>query len=87
MTRPFHTRTFKSGNSVAVRLPKGFDIPEGVEVVLDKVGNTVSLKLSEDGRHTRERMRRLVEKLERIGPVGEIERRERIEFPDHPGLY
>lgn len=32
MTDQFRTRTFKSGNSVAMRLPKGLDVPEGVEM-------------------------------------------------------
>ena len=32
MTEHFKTRTFKSGNSVAMRLPKSFDVPEGVEM-------------------------------------------------------
>lgn len=32
MTKPVRTRTFKSGNSVALRLPKGLDVPEGVEM-------------------------------------------------------
>ncbi len=32
MSEQFRTRTFKSGNSVAMRLPKSFDVPEGVEI-------------------------------------------------------
>lgn len=32
MSEQFRTRTFKSGNSVAMRLPKGLDVPEGVEM-------------------------------------------------------
>jgi antitoxin VapB len=31
-------RTFKSGNSVALRLPKGLGVPEGTEVRLVKEG-------------------------------------------------
>lgn len=87
MTKPVHTRTFKSGNSVAVRLPKGFAIPEGVEVELDKRGDVVTLRLTRDPAQVRDRMRELIEELEAIGPIGEAEERERIEFPDRPGLY
>jgi antitoxin VapB len=87
MTRPVHTRTFKSGNSVAVRLPKGFAIPEGVEVELDKAGDVVTIRLARDPAEVRERMRKLVEELEAIGPIGEADEREPIEFPDRPGLY
>lgn len=32
MTDTFRTKTFKSGNSVALRLPKSFGLPEGTEV-------------------------------------------------------
>jgi antitoxin VapB len=87
MTKPVHTKTFKSGNSVAVRLPKGFAIPEGVEVELDKSGDIVTIRLARDPAQVRSRMRKLIEELEAIGPIGEIEKREPIEFPDRPGLY
>jgi antitoxin VapB len=36
VTEPYRTRTFKSGNSVALRLPKGLDVPEGVEMNIVK---------------------------------------------------
>lgn len=32
MDEPVRTRTFKSGNSVALRLPKSLEVPEGVEM-------------------------------------------------------
>jgi antitoxin VapB len=87
MTKPVHTKTFKSGNSVAVRLPRGFAIPEGVEVELDKSGDVVTIRLARDPAEVKNRMRKLIEELEAIGPIGEIEQREPIEFPDRPGLY
>jgi antitoxin VapB len=87
VTKPVHTRTFKSGNSVAVRLPKGFAIPEGVEVELDKSGDVVTIRLTRDPAEVRNRMRKLVEELEAIGSIGEVEEHEPIEFPDRPGLY
>jgi antitoxin VapB len=87
MTKPVHTRTFKSGNSVAVRLPKGFAIPEGTEVELDKNGDVVTLRLTRDAAQVKSRMRKLIEELEAIGPIGEIEKREPIDFPDRPSLY
>jgi antitoxin VapB len=34
MTAPKHTKTFKSGNSVAVRLPKSLGIEAGVPVTV-----------------------------------------------------
>ena len=32
MSDEYHGKTFKSGNSVALRLPKGLGVPEGTEV-------------------------------------------------------
>ncbi|AJP71948.1 AbrB/MazE/SpoVT family DNA-binding domain-containing protein [Sphingomonas hengshuiensis] len=34
MTKEYRARTFKSGNSVALRLPKGLGVKEGEDVVL-----------------------------------------------------
>lgn len=87
MNKPVHTKTFKSGNSVAVRLPKGFAIPEGAEVELDKSGDVVTLRLTRNAAEVRGRMRKLIDELEAIGPIAEVEKREPIDFPDRPGLY
>lgn len=86
MTKPVHTRTFKSGNSVAVRLPKGFAIPEGVEVELNKSGDVVTIRLARDPAEEKARMLRMLDDLAAIGPVGEIEKREPILFPKRRGL-
>jgi len=87
MTKPVHTKTFKSGNSVAVRLPKGFAIDAGVEIELDKNGDVVTIRLARDVAKEKARLRKLLDDLAAIGPIGEIEEREPIEFPDRPGLY
>jgi len=36
MSEEYHGKVFKSGNSVALRLPKGLGIPEGTEVRMVK---------------------------------------------------
>ena len=38
MREEYHGKTFKSGNSVALRLPKGLGVPEGTEVRVVKEG-------------------------------------------------
>lgn len=87
MTKPVHTRTFKSGNSVAVRLPKGFAIDAGVEVELDKNGDVVTIRISREAAEEKARLLKMLDDLAAIGPIGEVEKREPIEFPDRPGLY
>jgi len=38
MSDEYHGKTFKSGNSVALRLPKGLGVPEGTEVRMVQEG-------------------------------------------------
>ena len=38
------TRTFRNGNSEAVRLPKGIGFGEGVELSVERTGNIVTLR-------------------------------------------
>ena len=86
MTKPFHTRTFKSGNSVAVRLPKGFDIPDGMDVELDKNGDTVTLRLARDPAKERARMLKMLDDLAALPRPTNVEKREPILFPERRGL-
>ena len=87
MNKPVHTRTFKSGNSVAVRLPKGFAIPVGAELEMDKSGDTVTIRVTRDREEVRRQLRKLTADLEAIGaPPGGVQKRDPFEFPDRPGL-
>ena len=86
MTKPFHTKTFKSGNSVAVRLPKGFAIPEGADVELEHSAGVVTIRLASDPAHERERMLAWLGKLKAMPKPARIEKREPIIFPERRGL-
>jgi antitoxin VapB len=86
MTKPVHTRTFKSGNSIAVRLPKGFAIPEGVEVELDKSGDVVTLRLTRDPAEEKARLLKMLDKLAKMPKPPQVEKREPIVFPERRGL-
>ena len=86
MNKPVHTRTFKSGNSVAVRLPKGFAIPEGVEVELVKSGDKVTLHVKRDEAEAKRRWLDALDALAGLPKPAEIQKREPIEFPDRGGL-
>jgi len=76
----FTTKTFRSGNSEAVRLPKEIGFGEGVEVEMVREGDVVTIR--------RKRMtnQELAELLRRLPKPDYIEQREPIEFPDRPGL-
>lgn len=88
MNKPVHTRSFKSGNSVAVRLPKGFAIPAGAELELDKTGDTVTIRVTCDTAEAQRRMRATFEAMLAIGaPPGGVQKRDPFEFPDRKGLF
>jgi antitoxin VapB len=75
------TKTFKSGNSVAVRLPKEFGIEPGIEVELENAGQSVVIR-----RKSRYTGRDLVEALAKLPKPRHAMKRERILAPERPGL-
>jgi antitoxin VapB len=86
MTKPVHTKTFKSGNSVAVRLPKGFAIAEGVEVELDKSGDVVTIRLAGDPAEEKARLLKMLDELYALPKPPRVQEREPILFPKRRGL-
>ncbi|MBD8548514.1 AbrB/MazE/SpoVT family DNA-binding domain-containing protein [Sphingomonas sp. CFBP 8760] len=80
------TRTFRSGNSVAVRLPKSFGLSAGTMVTMEQVGDTVMVKPAIDADAEKAKVSELVRRLRAIGPITPIEERAPIEFPDRTGL-
>lgn len=81
------TRTFKSGNSEAVRLPQGVGFGVGVAVNVERDGDRVVITPALDPAEEKRKLRDLVEALQAIGRPGEVQERDPIEFPDRPGLY
>ena len=77
------SKTFKSGNSEAVRLPKEVAYGPGVEVTIRKVGNRITI---EPKQQARKAMAELVARLRAIGPPpGPKFRRQRIVPPEREG--
>lgn len=83
------TKTFKSGNSVAVRLPRELGIAAGTPVTIEKSGTGLRIVPAVPEVDWAERNRRLAEALLALPPVRPEDREVRtgIEFPDRPGLY
>lgn len=73
------TKPFKSGNSQAVRLPKGFSYPEGTELEMVRDGDVVTL------RPARISMKQMIAELRKL-PSVPIEVRDTDIFPERPGL-
>ena len=77
----YTTRTFRSGNSEAVRLPKEIGFGPDVEVVIRREGDTLTITPKS------KTMAELVRRLREIGPPPDgVQERIPIEWPERPGL-
>ena len=74
------SKTFKSGNSQAVRLPKEVAFPDDTEVTIERSGDVVTI------RPKRLPMAELVARLKAMPSPPEIEERDADFWPDRPGL-
>jgi virulence-associated protein VagC len=81
MNAPHDSRTFKSGNSVAVRLHRALGLPEGVDVTTEPLGGGVWIR----PKVLRPSLAAMAAKLLAMGPVGEIEQRI-TDLPERLGL-
>lgn len=75
------TKTFKSGNSEAVRLPKEIAFGEGVELVAVRSGDVLTLYPA-----PKKSFAEMFEALRTLPAPGEVQERDKIEFPERPGL-
>lgn len=82
------TRTFKSGNSVAVRLPKGMGIASDTALLVEREpGGRVILTPIIDRDAERAKMDRVYAAMLAIGaPDDGVQPRDPFEFIDRPGL-
>ena len=83
---PVHTKTFKSSNSVAVRLPKGSAIPANVEVALEKSSDTVTIRTLRNPVAAKKALLDMLDELQKLPKPPTVQKRDPFEFPDRPGL-
>lgn len=80
------TRAFRSGNSIAVRLPSDIAYDVNTPLIVERCGDVVTIKPATDAAEERQKVLDLVARLRAIGPVGEIEVREPFDGPERAGL-
>ena len=81
------SKTFKSGNSVAVRLPKEIAFAPDIAVTIERHGDVLTIRPLHDAEEEKARLLRLVETLRAIGPPDEIEDYDStLTGPERPGL-
>lgn len=74
------TRTFRSGNSEAVRLPKDVAFGEDVELVIVRSGDVLTLYPAATS------IPEMIARLEALPAPPSIEARDEDELPERPGL-
>lgn len=81
------TKTFKSGNSEAIRLPQGIGFGIGVPVQIEREGDRIVIKPARNVAEQRAQLRALIADLQAIGaPPDGVQARDPFEFPDRTGL-
>ena len=82
------TKTFKSGNSEAVRLPKGMGFGIGVDIRVERdAGGRLILTPVVDREAERREMDRVHREMLAIGaPADGVQAREPFDFVERPGL-
>ena len=89
MTKPVHTRTFKSGNSVALRLPRGLSVEPGDRFEVSRHGDTLTARRIPTPEEEAERLARfrvMLAEMRKLPRPAKVQDREPFEFPDRPGL-
>ena len=75
-------KTFVSGNSEAIRLPKGIAYGAGTEMIIIRRGNVTTIYPK-----PKQAVADMVAALRRLGPPEKtVQTRDGIEFPNRPGL-
>lgn len=85
------TKTFLSGNGVAVALPEALGIAPGTPVTIEQIGDDIRIRATpaepELPTESKRKLSELIARLRALGPITPVGKREPIEWPDRPGLY
>lgn len=83
----FKGKTFKSGNSVAVRLPKDVAFAADTQVTIERRGDAIIIRPAHDPAEAKRQLREMIAAMRAIGPPGDgVQPRDPFEDPERPGL-
>lgn len=74
------TRTFRSGNSEAIRLPRGIAFGEGAELIVIRSGDVITIYPAKTS------VKEMLAELRKLPVPSEIEKRDEEEIPERPRL-
>ncbi len=81
------SKTFMSGNSVALRLPKALGIGPNESLSIEQNGDVLTIRRVKDPAAEKARLNALLDDMLAMGPPADgIQPRDPFEFPDRPDL-
>ncbi|QYE34776.1 AbrB/MazE/SpoVT family DNA-binding domain-containing protein [Polymorphobacter sp. PAMC 29334] len=86
MTATVRSKVFRSGNSVAVRLPKAFGLEEGAEVEIERLGRQVVIRQVFDAAEEKAKLTAFIAELRSLPAPGVLEIRDTDEIPERPNM-
>ena len=78
----FETKTFKSGNSIALRLPRALGIGADEKMVIEQNGKAFSVRHAVDLAEEKRKLLKMLGELRALPKPAAIQKREPIEFPE-----
>jgi antitoxin VapB len=79
------TKTFRSGNSIALRLPKALDVGPDELMMVSRHGNVLTARLADDPDEKQRKFREMIEDLGAMSKPGSVQKRQPIEWPERRG--
>lgn len=79
------TRSFRSGNSVAVRFPRSLGLPADVPLKVTREGDSYRVTPQVDPAQGKRRVARLIAAIRALPPGGEFGERPPFEMPEREG--
>jgi antitoxin VapB len=79
------TRSFKSGNSVAVRFPRALGLSADVPLKISREGDSYRVTPRTDPEDGKRRLAELIAAIRALPPGGEFRERPEIELPERAG--
>lgn len=77
-----NTKSFKSGNSVAVRFPRSLGLQADVPLRIERDGDSYRLTPVVDVHEGRKRVAEMIAALNALPPLGEFQARTGVYFPE-----
>ena len=86
MSAIVRSKAFRSGNSIAVRLPRAFGIKDGMELQIEQRGRDLVVSPVAEADEDRARLVAFIARLRAIPAPGILEERDDTLLPEPPGL-